>query len=517
MYYPGILSGGGLFPGTTAASVRNTLGLGTADSPTFTGLELGTNQNVRWNASNNSRITSPSSGTVDIYSAGFITRFSSGSIGAAGSIGIGTDGNNPLVRLYHNGSNNLQQRNGTNPQQLEIDGTWTSESSKEFVKLRGKSGANFELAVGSGSLGGTARGLIIGGLPAGTDTIVPWQTIDASASTFTGDVILSGTSKGFRLNPGGTSRGLIYFSAAQNRLYSTGAVPWVVESDSGFIVRNAANSADAPITASDITTVGASSTSRIFQSGGVGVLANQVANIAQWVSGEFNSYGRIGIRIATFPTYIDADAANSAAFRNGTAGQSVGIYKSYTSSTNYECLRLNAAAINGATPVHRIESAKGTGGGTVRAIEIGGNDGTTFTPWLTLGATGIIKFIGNEAGTSYIETVVGNTPYLRARQSTGVVTKLSPFGIDSASSSGTTDVGIARIAIGTYGINTDGVSTGTAWRDLWLRDIVLLPSESRTLSTNGQFTFERVSNTEINLVYRGDDGTTRRLALPGFA
>jgi hypothetical protein len=48
-------------------------------------------------------------------------------------------------------------------------------------------------------------------------------------------------------------------------------------------------------------------------------------------------------------------------------------------------------------------------------------------------------------------------------------------------------------------------------------DLTIVPSASRTLATNNQFTFERVSNTEINLVYRGDDGTTRRLALPGFA
>jgi len=45
----------------------------------------------------------------------------------------------------------------------------------------------------------------------------------------------------------------------------------------------------------------------------------------------------------------------------------------------------------------------------------------------------------------------------------------------------------------------------------------ITPSTSRTLATNGQLTFERVSDTEINLVYRGNDGTTRRFALPGFA
>jgi hypothetical protein len=44
-------------------------------------------------------------------------------------------------------------------------------------------------------------------------------------------------------------------------------------------------------------------------------------------------------------------------------------------------------------------------------------------------------------------------------------------------------------------------------------DFTFTPSASRTLATNGHFTFERVSNTEINLVYRGDDGVTRRSLL----
>ena len=44
--------------------------------------------------------------------------------------------------------------------------------------------------------------------------------------------------------------------------------------------------------------------------------------------------------------------------------------------------------------------------------------------------------------------------------------------------------------------------------------VTLVPSTSSiTLATNGQFSIEMTSNTAGNLVYRGSDGTTRRMAL----
>jgi hypothetical protein len=44
-------------------------------------------------------------------------------------------------------------------------------------------------------------------------------------------------------------------------------------------------------------------------------------------------------------------------------------------------------------------------------------------------------------------------------------------------------------------------------------DLTFTPSSSRTLSVNGEFSIEMTSNTSGNLVYRGSDGTTRRMAL----
>lgn len=43
--------------------------------------------------------------------------------------------------------------------------------------------------------------------------------------------------------------------------------------------------------------------------------------------------------------------------------------------------------------------------------------------------------------------------------------------------------------------------------------VIQVPPSSTTLATNGQFSIEMTSNTAGNLVYRGSDGTTRRMAL----
>lgn len=72
------------------------------------------------------------------------------------------------------------------------------------------------------------------------------------------------------------------------------------------------------------------------------------------------------------------DAANIWGFRNGTNAQTLRIYNTFTSSTNYERARLEWAS-----NVLRIGTEKGSGGGTARALELQ-TDGTTR---LTIGAT----------------------------------------------------------------------------------------------------------------------------------
>lgn len=44
-------------------------------------------------------------------------------------------------------------------------------------------------------------------------------------------------------------------------------------------------------------------------------------------------------------------------------------------------------------------------------------------------------------------------------------------------------------------------------------NVVSVPAASTTLTVNGQMTFDRVSNTELRVKLRGDDGTTRSVTL----
>ena len=79
--------------------------------------------------------------------------------------------------------------------------------------------------------------------------------LTCGAITASGNLTLTGTGNGIFLNSGGSARGIIYFSTNENRLYSA-SYPWVVESDQGFKVRNAANNADAALTCGAITASG---------------------------------------------------------------------------------------------------------------------------------------------------------------------------------------------------------------------------------------------------------------------
>lgn len=62
------------------------------------------------------------------------------------------------------------------------------------------------------------------------------------------------------------------------------------------------------------------------------------------------------------------------------------------------------------------------------------------------------------------------------------------------------------------GLNASGVLTANS--GVFLNNLISTPSLSGVLSTNGQLTFERLSDTSLNFVYRGNDGATRRTSVP---
>jgi hypothetical protein len=207
--------------------------------------------------------------------------------------------------------------------------------------------------------------------------------------------------------------------------------------------------------------------------------------------------------------------------RNGTAGQISRLYKTFTSATSGEWLELDAA---GNASNFDIAACRGSAGGVARGIRIGIKDASgVFSPWISIASnTGAVTANGSNADFA----VTGNNRGFILTSDSGNVR----YGCtNTANIFGLTDIWaggafkwrfdrLGDLSCATDNENDIGKVSSQRPRDLFLgRNLVLTPSASRTVSTNGGLTFERVSDTAINLVYRGNDGTTRRLALSGFA
>jgi hypothetical protein len=195
--------------------------------------------------------------------------------------------------------------------------------------------------------------------------------------------------------------------------------------------------------------------------------------------------------------------------RNGTNAQRLRVAKTWTSATNFEQFEIDCA---GDASNFDLASIVGSAGGTARGIRIGGkNAAGTFTSWLSFATTGAATFasrllVGGASGDFALD--VAGVNGFRVTGNTGGVTI------------GTRSTGDSAVLYNTanlfhiYGNSANRLTLNLLNGELIAQgNLTITPSASRTLATNGQFTIERVSNTEINLVYRGDDGVTRRSLL----
>lgn len=221
--------------------------------------------------------------------------------------------------------------------------------------------------------------------------------------------------------------------------------------------------------------------------------------------------------------------------RDGLTAQCFDLFETYTSGTNNGKLRFKATSSG-----HQIGSARATSGSN-RAVQLGHFDAAgTFTAGLSIGTDGTptasaTTGTGPSASTEYllknasgagigsasgghgsgaliltasgtiIASVVNSTTrgfMVRSDMPIGFCTNNSPSGFDP-------DAYWVRLAAGSIGVKGASGVNGS----MTMGDLTLSPSSSRTLATNGQFSIEMTSNTAGNLVYRGSDGTTRRMAL----
>jgi hypothetical protein len=204
-------------------------------------------------------------------------------------------------------------------------------------------------------------------------------------------------------------------------------------------------------------------------------------------------------------------SAGNLAIRDGLNAMQAEVFGTYTSATSFEslCLKATASAM-------QIGSAIGSAGGTNRPLQLGHfNSGGTFTSGLSVATNGDVtmdgKLILDAVSGRGWDAPTGTRVYCASMH------VHAGFGLwcRSNGSSDTTQSGMdapsnlltlyrAGSAVLQFAATNDAVFTA---------NVTLVPVSSVTLSTNGQFSVEMTSNTAGNLVYRGSDGTTRRMAL----
>lgn len=234
-------------------------------------------------------------------------------------------------------------------------------------------------------------------------------------------------------------------------------------------------------------------------------------------------------------TLTGALTATGITTRNGLTATTAEVHGTYTSATSREftCIKPTSTA-------HQIGSAIGSAGGTNRAVQLGHFDAAgTFTSGLSVATNGEVTIPSNlrfngtlfrsDSSTGLSATtasaltlqISGTQVFGTGNVNEVTVRQAALLGFSSSASNVTSspDAGIRRnstgpavVVVANGGLQVRNLAN-SADASLTCSDVTFTPSASRTLSTNSTFAIEMTSNTAGNLVYRGSDGTTRRMAL----
>lgn len=351
-YFPGILSNGALVPGLAAGTVRTTLGLGTADSPTFSriflggasaiyGNDSGTNTDIGHNVYADDGFRSREAGSVVL-----LQLQEPGNQYAALYTGLGT-APDTLVTF-----NSPSSRWAVNSFAIGGSGPWLFGSIANLVQIAGITSAfpaikrngtaiNFRLADDSAdapitAAGGTFSGKITTGPAAGLEL---------------GNGVTVGSNHPYiRLKTGWGDVNIMHWGGGLT--FSGAGLTVVGTTNIGVNGYYGLTGAGSPTETADV---------RLYR-GGPGILSQ----------------------------------------RNGTNAQTLEVYKTYTSPTSNERLALDTTAAG----FLDIVAARGSAGGAANGIRIGGKvDGGSFVPWLSFATTGAATF-GNVSITNNL--TVGN-------------------------------------------------------------------------------------------------------------
>lgn len=272
-----------------------------------------------------------------------------------------------------------------------------------------------------------------------------------------------------------------------------------------------------------------------------GLVSNTVAQ-AGWNTNGFFAR-RLILDYANADVILERGGNGILEQRNGLTAQCFDLFETYTSGTNNGKLRFKATSSG-----HQIGSARASSGSN-RAVQLGHfNALDVFTSGLSVADNGVVSAgsVNYADGTIDARTSGNHALTLRATGAANAIRVLDGSGVTkwSVDSTGSMTIGTLgylsfphsttvgdpnQVIIGGgagLGLRTSGsvfIATGgpaatfvvdAAGKVTSTSQMIHVPPTSTiTLGVNGQFSLEMTSNTAGNLVYRGSDGTTRRMAL----
>ena len=265
---------------------------------------------------------------------------------------------------------------------------------------------------------------------------------------------------------------LVEVAGATSTSWSTSGTALGINSSSGFI----GNLLDLKKDGTTGMSVNYQGQISLNVNGSVGNVSGTVALLEFYNGLRFGNQSGVGISWsnnvspnASVDTGLYRDSAGSLGQRSGTTNQCSSLYGTYTSSTNYERVKI---CYNSSTSTFQIGTEKGSGGGTARALDLI-TDGTVR---LTLGATGVLKSSLAGGGSSTIRTssdwgigpshlgtgmVIGDIVScgMWFRSATSVsISDFTVFGwADGGGWSGSLNTALSKISVGVV-----GVGNGTA-------------------------------------------------------
>lgn len=373
---------------------RTNLGLGTGDSPAFTKVIVGAGSNVapaiafpNWGTGTGSGFTQPGNAAIGVVlgtaeRARFLSVSAGGAMhvlaSTAAYVGFGNSSGGVQAAFMFDADDNIGQRRGANPQSFRVYNTYTDASNYERLAISWQTNRMVIAPEKAGT--GVARALDLGGPSTSSLTFngggAAWQWAVQAAGHF-----IANSDNAYDIGASAANRPRSLYAGTSFIAPDTAAnVPsfnWASSLTSGFRWNSTGTGIDMIVTGSTV----------FFANNGHFRL--RAACPLEWSSGNPET--------AAGDLFLQRDAANVLAQRNGANAQTSRLYNTYTDASNYERLSIG---FTGGLAIIRPESA-GTGankdlyigGGVTGGLIVQTNGGNS--RWIYQSAGNLIAAVDN--------------------------------------------------------------------------------------------------------------------------